>query len=66
MIDGKRLSAISAMIQLSLIMLPNHEGFFFSDLTFFIFIVVFMLFGLKYTAFSTLLPLVVICRRVRE
>lgn len=34
MIDGKSLSANPVMIQLSLIMLPNHEGFFFSDLTF--------------------------------
>lgn len=54
MIDGKRLAAIPVMIQLSLIMLPNHEGFFFSDLTFFLFSVVFMLFERKCTAFTTI------------
>ena len=42
MIDGERPSAIPVMIQLRLTVLPNQEKFFFSDVTFLIFSIVFM------------------------
>lgn len=42
MIDGERPSAIPVMIQLRFTVLPNQERFFFSDMTFLIFSIVFM------------------------